>query len=282
MKWGDLRGALKDKLSRNELKRVPRSFDIIGSREKAVAIIEIPNDLTLYEGVISEALTRVHKNVKSVLKKVSEREGTYRTREFKLIFGDEKTEVLHKEHGCAFKLDPQRVYFSPREGTERLRIAQQVKPNEIVLVMFSGIGPLPIIIAKKQPAVRKIYAVELNPVAHHYCVENIHLNRLRDKISPILGDAKEVCPKFKERFDRVLMPLPKGAYKFLEVAIPCVKDRGVLHFYHWAHERDLFSEAIKLVKNAVKELGRETEILDTVKVLPYGPRVWKVRVDVKL
>ena len=277
-----MKDALKDKLSPNELRQVPRSFDIIGSREKAVAIIEIPDELKPHEGVIAEALTRVHKSVKSVLEKVSEREGIYRIREFRLLFGDKNTEVIHKEHGCAFKLDPQKVYFSPREGTERLRIAQKVKPEEAILVMFSGIGPLPVIIAKKQPEVRKIYAVELNPVAHRYCVENVRLNKLRDKIFPILGDAKEVCPKLDERFDRVLMPLPKGAYKFLEVAIPCVKDRGVLHFYHWAHERDLFSEAIKLVKNAVKELGRETEILDTVKVLPYGPRVWKVRVDVKL
>ncbi len=279
---GGLRETLKDKLPKELLHFIPSSFDIIGSREGAVAIIELPEELNPYEKVVAEALMKTHKNVRSVLRKLSGRTGAYRLREFKLLLGEDNTEVIHKEHGCLFKLDPRKVYFSPREATERVRIAKQVKPNELILVMFSGVGPYPIIIAKKQPQVRKIYAIELNKEAHQYCIENIKLNKLENKIVPFLGDVREICPTLAENFHRVVMPLPKGAYQFLDLAIPRLRRGGILHFYHWASEEDLFTEAEKLVKEAAERFGREIKVLNRVRVLPYKPRTWKICIDAEI
>lgn len=276
-----LRAELRDILPEDVMKRVPRSFDIIGSKQKAVAIIEIPENLEQSEEIIAEAIMRVHGNVASVLAKESERTGTYRTRELRLVAGDADTEVVHKEGGCLFKLDPRTVYFSPRESTERERIANAVKDGEEILVMFSGIGPLPICIAKRHRSVRAT-AVELNPVAHNYCVENIHLNRVGDRVEAIKGDVGEVCWNLDDEYDRILMPLPKGAYRFLDVAIPLLKDRGVLHFYHWAPETDLFTASEKLVAQAAEDAGRRAEVVDRVRVSQYSPRYWKVRLDARL
>ncbi len=277
----DLRTALKQKLPNDLLRLVPRAFDVIGSKEKAVAIVELPEALRNQEKTIAETLMEVHNNVKTVLAKTSARYGTYRVREMRLIAGDEDTEVIHKEAGCLFKLDPMKVYFSPREATERTRIAEKVKPGESVLVMFSGVGPLPIVIAKRQPSAQ-IMAVEINPVAHSYCIHNIFLNKLYGRVTPLLGDVREVCPRFGETFDRVLMPLPKDAADYLDTAIPCLRKEGILHFYHWAHEGNLFSEAEDLIRTATRRLGRHIEFLDRVRVLPYGPRTWKVRVDTRM
>jgi tRNA (guanine37-N1)-methyltransferase len=277
----DLRTKLKQKIPEDLLGLIPRAFDVIGSKEKAVAIVELPEELEDYERTIAEILMEVHKNVKSVLAKASERYGTYRVRDLRLIAGEEDTEVIHRESGCLFRLNPMKVYFSPREATERARIAEMVKPGESVLVMFSGVGPLPIVIAKKQPNVR-IVAVEINVDAHNYCVQNLFLNKLYGKVQPVLGDVRDVCPRFEERFDRVLMPLPKGAADYLDVALPCLRDGGMLHFYHWSHERDLFSEAEDLITAAAKRMKGRAEILNRVRVLPYGPRVWKVRVDARI
>lgn len=281
MSGKDLRTRLKQRIPENLLGHLPRAFDVIGSKEKAVAILELPEELKDYERAISEILMEVHKNVKTVLAKASGRYGTYRIRELRLIAGEEDTEVIHREAGCLFKLDPMKVYFSPREATERARIAELVKPGESVLVMFSGVCPLPIVIAKKQPDVR-IVAVEINTDAHNYCVQNLFLNKLYGRIQPVLGDVRDVCPSLGEKFDRVLMPLPKGAADYLDVAISCLRDCGTLHFYHWAHEKDLFSEAEGLIKAAAEKVKGKAEILDRVRVLPYGPRVWKVRVDAKI
>ena len=271
----NLRGMLEDDL----IGLVPSSFDIIGSKGDAVAIIEIPEDLEKHELVIAETLMQVHKNVRSVLAKKSERYGELRLRDYRLILGDPDTEVIHKESGCRFKLDPRVTYFSTRESSERERISNQITSTEEVLVMFSGVGPFPICIAKHNQGTRCV-AVELNEDAHKYCVENIRLNKLEGRVTAIQGDVREVCPTLGTRFDRVLTPLPKGAHLFLDVTVPMVKPGGILHFYHWASDDDPYSDAFKLVEEAASVYGRTCEFRGGVKVAKYSPGVSKVRIDV--
>lgn len=278
----DLKTRLKGMLSEQEFRDFVSSFDIVGSREKAVAIIQIPDTLIKKEKQIASAVMHQHKPVKSVLKRASARTGDLRLRKYVLITGDKNTEVIHREHGCSFRLDVRKVYFSPRESTERLRIASQVKPGEVVLVMFSGISPFPIIIAKKQPNVKKIYAIELNPAAHEYAIENVRLNKLYEKIIPLHGDVREVCQEFLHKkilFDRILMPLPLGSKRFLEVAIPLLKKNGIIHLYSWGSDPDPFANEEGYIKCVAKERGKKVKILQKRKVLPYGPRRWKVVFD---
>ena len=273
-----IRHHLKEKVPEDLLPSVPSSFDILGSRSGAVAVIEIPDELTLYEEEVAAAIQAVHRNVKSVLSKDSGRDGEYRLRSLRLISGDPDTKVIHKESGCSFKLDPQVTYFSTRESTERERIAEMVRPGEDVLVMFSGVSPIAVCIAKKHLGVT-VTAIEINPEAHGYAVENVKLNKVADRVKPILGDVRDICPSLNTVFDRVLMPLPKGAHMFLDVAVSMVRPGGVLHFYHWAPEDDLYGEAQRLVVEAAAEVGRRAEFVGGVKVSLYSPRVYKVRVD---
>ncbi|RLJ00350.1 MAG: class I SAM-dependent methyltransferase family protein, partial [Candidatus Aenigmatarchaeota archaeon] len=179
----DIKDVLKDKLSEPELRAVRRGFDIVGD----IAIIEVPDELSEKEDIVADAIKKVCKNVRTVLRKMGERKGKYRLREFKILSGD-GTETTHREYGYELRLDVTKVYFSPREAEERQRIAKMVKSNESVLVMFAGIGPYAIAIAKKQPNIKKVYAIEINPYAYRYMVENIRINKLSDKIVPILGD----------------------------------------------------------------------------------------------
>ncbi len=273
-----IRQHLKGKVPEDLLSSTPSSFDILGSRSGAVAVIEIPEELESYEKEIAAAIQAVHGNVRSVLSKDSGREGEYRLRSLRLIAGDPDTEVIHKESGCRFKLDPQLTYFSTRESTERERIVEMVQPGEDILVMFSGVSPIAICVAKKHPGVT-VTAVEINPEAHRYAVENVKLNKVSDRVKPVLGDVRDICPSLDKLFDRVLMPLPKGAHMFLAVALPMVKPGGVLHFYHWAPEDDPYDEAQRLVVEAAAEAGRRAEFIGGEKVSLYSPRVYKVRVD---
>jgi tRNA (guanine37-N1)-methyltransferase len=107
---------LQDKLPCDSLEDIPSSFDILGSREKAVALIEIPEEVEEYAPLIAEAIMAIHTNVETVLSKESGREGEYRLRELELIAGNPNTEVIHKESGCRFKLDPRETYFSTSSG----------------------------------------------------------------------------------------------------------------------------------------------------------------------
>jgi tRNA (guanine37-N1)-methyltransferase len=277
----DLRSELSGIIPSDLIGMVPHSFDVIGSKGRAVAVIEVPPEIEQYGKVIAEALMRVQRNVKSVLSKGTERVGEYRTRNMVLLAGDRNTEVIHKESGCYFKVDPTTAYFSPRESTEREKISSQVSPEERVLVMFSGIGPFAICIAKRQPKAQCV-AIELNPNAHNYCLENISLNKVGDRVSAIMGDVRQVCPTLVDGFDRVLMPLPKGAYEYLDVAVPMVKPGGILYFYHWAQRDDPFSDGEKILLQAAWDIDRNAEVTERVKVSQYSPSAWKIRLSAKI
>lgn len=276
-----LKAHLNGKLSDNLIDLVPSSFDILGSKGEAVAIIEIPEELEAYEAIIGETMMQVHKNVKSVLSKTSERYGELRLRDYRLIAGDQDTEIIHKESGCRFKLDPRVTYFSARESSERERICSQIMGPEEVLVMFSGIGPFPICIAKHNKET-KCVAIELNQEAHEYCLKNIKLNKVEDRVTAIQGDVRTICPTLNKEFDRVLTPLPKGAHLFLDITIPMVKPGGILHFYHWASNDDPYTDAFKLVEDASAEYGRKCLFMRGVRVAKYSPGVSKVRIDVQI
>ncbi|MEM5792817.1 MAG: class I SAM-dependent methyltransferase family protein [Candidatus Aenigmatarchaeota archaeon] len=254
------------------MSQILKSYDIIGSREKAIAIIEKMENPEEFAKKIIEK----HKNVKTVLMKLTERSGIERTRDYKIILGEKNTEIKHKESGCIFKLDPTKVYFSVREGTERLRIASMVKPNETVLVMFAGVGPYPIIIAKKQKKINKIFSIEINPIAFEYMKENIKLNKVENKIDLFLGDVKEVSHKFFGLCDRVVMPLPHEAKNYINEAERCLKNKGFIHLYFIASESKVDEEVEKIIEKI------KTNFQYTVKkVLPYSPRTYKYCLDIQ-
>ncbi len=270
-----LKEELEGKIPESKLAFLRTGFDIIGD----VAIIEIPEELESKKLIIAKALLKVHPSVKTVCRKLSEREGAFRLRELEILVG-KSTETEHKECGCIYRLDVAKAYFSPREATERQRIASQVKPKETVMVFFAGVGPYAIMIAKKKNA--RVYAIEMNTDAVKYMRENVRINRVQEKVEPVLGDVKKVSKQFYGKCDRVIMPLPKEGYKFLPEAFMCLKPKGgIIHFYSYAHEDDLFSEAESLVKKAAKNAVRSIRVLDKRKVLPYGPRVFKVCLDIK-
>lgn len=260
---------------------MPSSYDVIGSREKAIAIVEIPENLRKKEKEIANQILLRHKNVKSVLKKTSERKGTFRIKEYDLLAGDANTEVIHKENYCKFKLNPKSVYFSPREGTERLRIANQVKPKETIMLMFAGIGAYAIIIAKKQPKVDRIISVEINPVAFEFMKENIRLNKVTEKIIPILGDVKLKCKDWYGKCDRVIMPLPHDACKFLGLAYKCLKPHGIIHMYLIEKEENVGEKIKSIINRFNKKIKRKTSYKIN-KVLPYAPITYKYCVDIKI
>ena len=139
--------------------------------------------------------------------------------------------------------------------------------------------PSPINYSRLQPQIGHAYGVELNPDAHRYALENVKLNKVEGKVTPICGDVRVEVPKLDVKFDRITMPLPKAAYMFLDVAIAALKDGGTVHFYYVDREDDPYTEAVRLIREAAKKAGKKARILSKMKVLPYGPRVWKVCIE---
>ena len=223
----DLKEALGKKLNKKEIALLPRSYDIIGS----IAILDIPNELKKKEKLIAETLMSISKSIKTVLKKHGKISGRLRTRKLKYVAGLNIKETIHHESGCLFKLDAEKCYFSPRLSNDRIAVARQVKPDEKVLVMFSGIAPYAIIIAKRTKA-KEVYAIELNRIANKYANENVRLNKLNN-VKIIQGDVKKIIPLLKRKgikFDRIVMARPQLKDDFLDVALKISKKAQSLIF----------------------------------------------------
>ncbi len=268
----DLRQAMEPILG-PKAAQVKKSFDIIGD----VAIIEIPSGLSRHQKIIAQKLVELNPHLKAVCKKKGGREGPYRLRTLVRILGS-STRTIHKEHGCRFALDVRTVYFSPRESTERQRIAAQVRPRERVLVMFAGVGPFCITIAKKQPRA-SVVGIESNPAAVKFFEENVRINKVC--VTPILSNVTTICKKTAARYDRILMPLPTESYRFLPLAFRCLKKGGVLHFYSVGDRLDPFALPLKRLSAAAKKARRPVRVLRRQEVLPFGPGKTKVCLDVK-
>lgn len=265
---------LKDKLTEDELSHLKKSFDVIGS----IAIIEIPPELQAREKIIGEALMAVQKNVRTVARKVGVHSGRFRLQRLKIIAGDETKETEYKESGVRLKLDVEKVYFSPRLSTERKRIADLVKKDESVLVMFSGCAPYVCVIAKNARA-KVIYGIEINPTAHRYGEQNLRLNKISNA-RLFLGDVKTISPKLKKKFDRIIMPLPRSAEDFLKTAIKAGKKGTTIHFYDFEHESDLPKKSIEKVRKA---MGRKKfKVIGITRCGEYAPRKWRVCVDFRI
>ncbi len=180
-------------LTKEEMELFKRSFDAIGD----IAILEIDETLVKKEKQIAKFLLDTHINIKTVLKKSGGHEGEFRVQKMKFLAGEDKRETIHKESGVLLKLNVETVYFSPRLANERLRITKLVKPNEEVLVMFSGCAPYPCVLSRLTKA-KMIYGIELNPEGHNYGWENVKLNKLTN-VFLINDDVKKAVPHFYQK-----------------------------------------------------------------------------------
>lgn len=268
---------LERRFSEKDLKHVKGGFDILGD----IAILEIPEELKHRERDIVDAFLEIHPHVNTIYKKGSDREGGYRLRELKLIHGKEH-ETDHREHGYTIRLDVRRTYFSPREGTERQRIAGMVKPKENVMVMFAGAGPYAVAIAKKQPKVSKVYAVEWNADAYKYMTENVRINKLGAKVIPVLGDCNIKCTEYFGKCDRVVMPLPKGAYEYLETAVKCLKKKGGSIHYYFHSSEDALEDIKEMARDDIETFGRKAKSMKVKRAAAYAPGTDKYCLDIEV
>lgn len=271
---------LGEKLPPHLLASLPQAIDFIGD----IAAVEIPPELENYKAVIGEAVLKAHKRVSTVLAKLSPIEGEFRVGKFDPIAGVAKTNTVHREYGCIFYVDLAKAYFSPRLSYEHNRIASLVKEGETVLDMFTGVGPFAIHIAKKRHEVY-VYAIDKNPEAIRLLKKNRVANRVEAKITPILGDARQIAAeRLRGSSDRVIMNLPEKAMEYVDAACQAIRpEGGIVHYYGFTSETDAVRVAEKRLQKAVKQTGRKIdEILGSRIVRGTAPFTWQVVVDAEI
>jgi len=271
---------LENKMPPHLLKSLPQALDIIGD----IAVLEIPPELGIYENVIGEAILQTHRNIRTVLAKAGAINGIYRVREYTFIAGEHKTKTVHKEFGCQYHVDVAKAYFSPRLSHEHERVALLVQSGETVVDLFAGVGPFSVLIAKKNSKV-KVYAIDINPEAFELLKLNVRVNRVENRVFPILGDGRQIsATSLKGIADRVIMNLPETAIEFLDAACQAIKPQGgIIHFYAFVRLPDSIENLKLAFSKAVESNGRKVEtFLYTKSIRETAPYESQIVLDVKI
>ncbi|MCL5788323.1 MAG: methyltransferase [Candidatus Marsarchaeota archaeon] len=248
--------------------RVP--YDVVGG----VALIKEGFRGVRYASEASKIMA-VNKNISTVYVKVGAVSGVERVPRLKLVAGRGEPVTVHRENGLSFKLDVERTYFNPRLATERRRLACEVGSGDYVLDMFTGVGPFAVTVAKFSCA--RVDAVDVNPVAYSYLVENIHRNRVGHAVTPFLCDAAAFSSD--RLYSQVIMNLPFSSLNYLGVALRLTRPGAVIHVYSAKPP----SEAEPAITAICEDLRGEPPSKITWRpVFEYAPRREVVRFDVHL
>ena len=209
-----LKRVLQDVLSEEENEQLISAFDQIGD----IIIVRIPDSLVSKKKIIGKTLLEQVSTANSVFYQSSPVEGDFRTRQLKIIAGENRTQTEYKENGCKFIVDVEKAFFSPRLSTERERIAGLVKEGEVIINMFGGVGMFSLLAAKNTTCT--VYNIDLNPVASQLCKENAQINKLKGKVISLNGDATQIInEQLIGKADRILMLLPERSDEFLDSAL---------------------------------------------------------------
>lgn len=252
------------------------SYDLLGN----IAIIDIPKLVKKKELALAKALMEEHRNVLTVLTKVGPVNGVYRTRKLRHIAGEKNFIAEYRENNCTFRFDTRKSFFSTRLSYERSRILALSGGWENVMVMFAGIGPFAIEIAKANRKAN-VVGIELNPAAYRDMVSNIKLNKVSNVV-PELGDVKKFSKRYGDFADRIIMPLPMSSMKFVGVALKMAKPRCTIHLYVLDKLATNASRSIKRFTALASKSGYSTRVSLIRIARPYSAKDAEFVIDFKI
>jgi len=176
-------------------------------------------------------------------------------------------EVVHRECGITYFLDPSRIMFSAGNRGEKERLRKMVRPGERVADMFAGIGYFSLPVAVQGA---KVHAMEIDPDAFSFLVRNIRANGVADLVVPQLGDCRSCL---SGTYDRIIMGHFDSCL-YLDCALSHVREGSVLHV-HTA------GDASGPIGDFLAGRGIRATV-ETRRVKKLGPRIWHCVQDVTI
>jgi len=251
----------------NQKKKIP--YDAVGD----IAILKFsPDAKKNFKLEYSKKFLKQNRAFKTVLEKTGKFSGILRKAKTRFIAGENKKETIHIESGCRFFLNVDDTYFSPRLCNERKLIAEEIAKkageNSKILVMFAGVAPFPIIIAKKLREKNKeaeIISNELNRRANKYAAKNILINKVADYVKILPGDCRKLPEKLTRKFDFIVMPRPNLKETFLQTAEKLSKKGTRIYYYGFGEKEKVLYE----VKKNKKLKSKKIMIRKAGEIAPY-------------
>jgi tRNA wybutosine-synthesizing protein 2 len=206
-------------------------------------------------------------------------EGPHREPDPTVVAGEGDTETVHREHGIEYAMDLAAVMFSPGNKAERARIGDITLEGERVLDMFAGIGyfTLPAAVAGGN-----VTAIERNPVAFQYLLENVMRNGVSDRVEPYRADNRDVISAYEgKNFDRIVMGYYE-AHEYLESALSVLASGGIVHMHEATPAALVPDRPVERLESAATECGQDVEVLDVREVKSYSEGVVHIVVDARV
>jgi tRNA wybutosine-synthesizing protein 2 len=179
-------------------------------------------------------------------------------------------EVMHRENGCTFVLDPRLVMYAQGNLRERARMAEEAAGRgraERVADMFAGIGYFTIPMAVRGA---KVHAMEISPIAYRFLVRNVRENHVEFRVTAEEGDTRDLL---KGPYDRIVMG-HFDSLGYLPDALAHARAGTVLHLHS-------LGQVEERIREGAKEAGFRAAIT-TRRVKKYAPYIWHMVQDVVL
>jgi len=277
----NFRQMLSDKLMHSlagkELLLLPSGYQALAQ----IAVLNLKPELVPKAKEIGAVFLELFPRFKTVCVRTGEITGTFREPQLKVVAGDENTEVVVVENGVKYCFDCSRLMFAKGNVSERARLASLVRDGEVVVDMFAGLGyfTLPIAVLAKP---KRVYSIELNPVAFEYLNKNLRLNGVEEKVVAVNGDCGVEAKRLAEegvRADRVVMgylPAPKAQ---LPAALAVLEEGGWLHYEGVVSSESDGSDLFEDVREAAAAVGRNAVLKHVQRVKSFGPKKEHVVLD---
>jgi len=287
-------------ITKNKLENNPRAFDVFGN----IAIVKFDRKTPIKtKKRFANKIINDNKSIKTVLEKSGKFKGRLRKQQTKYLGGEKTKEAMYKENNCVFRFHVDKIYFSPRLSNERKEISQQVKKGDVVLVMFAGVSPYSIAIAKNSCA-GKVYSNEINREANKYGRLNAELNKVKNKIVFLDGDIKRIVREISKstttpatsrrvkrknhelkdipkKFDVIVMPRPQLKDSFLKEAFSLSKIGTRIYYYDFCKEKEI-DVVVNKIKSEAKIYKKRVKILRIKKAGEIAPYKFRVRIDFRV
>ena len=246
---------------------LPRGYDVIGH----VVLVRLPDEVRHLDKVVGEALLAHVPQARTAATDAGV-EGDLRTRRIEVLAGDAALLTEHRESGLRLTVDLATCYYSPRLAGERLRIADLARPDERVLDLTAGVGPLSCLLAKRGC---DVVAVELNAQAARLARANARSNRVADRVAVVHAEGRALARSVGPVFDRVVVNLPHEGEAFLEDAASALRAGGLLRLGCMLARDTLDEQAVALADRVGLTLQQ------VVHVRNYNPAVWHVCLELR-
>ena len=173
---------------------------------------------------LGEVLLDKNPAISTVVNKTDTIDSTYRFFSMECLAGLDTMVTTVKENGCLFTFDFSKVYWNSRLQSEHTRVINLLKPQQLVVDMFAGVGPFAVPAAKKGCLV---YANDLNPTAYECLMENAKKNRVERNLEifnkdghqfvreAFLREIRETGAGHLVKGSHIIMNLPATAMEFL-------------------------------------------------------------------